>query len=37
MFCVEGSTMLLLHAFQKKTQQTPPSEIKLARKRMAGD
>lgn len=30
LFCVEGSTMTLLHGFQKKTQQTPQREIDLA-------
>ena len=33
-FTIEGSSMVLLHAFHKKTQQTPDSEIEIARKRM---
>lgn len=32
-FCVEGRTMVLLHAFIKKTQKTPKHEIDLAMKR----
>jgi phage-related protein len=27
--------MVLLHAFLKKTQKTPPDELELARKRLA--
>jgi phage-related protein len=30
LFCVEGGAMILLHGFQKKTQQTPQREIDLA-------
>jgi len=33
-FCVQGQTMVLLHAFIKKTQKTPPHELALAVKRM---
>ena len=33
-FCVEGSTMVLLHGFIKKTQKTPTHELRLALKRM---
>jgi phage-related protein len=29
-FCIEGSTMVLLHGFQKKTQKTPQREIDTA-------
>ncbi len=32
-FCVHDSRMVLLHAFIKKTQQTPNAEINLALKR----
>lgn len=32
-FMVEGSTLMLLHAFTKKTQKTPDQEIATARKR----
>jgi phage-related protein len=32
-FVVDGRTMVLLHAFQKKTQKTPASELEIARKR----
>ena len=32
-FCIEGSSMVLLHAFTKKTAKTPGSEIATARKR----
>ena len=34
LFCVEGSTIVLLHGFIKKTQQTPQRAIKLAMQRM---
>jgi len=34
LFAVEGSEMILLHAFVKKTQQTNPSDIELAGKRL---
>jgi phage-related protein len=33
LFAVEGRQMVLLHAFIKKTQQTPNDDIKLAEKR----
>jgi phage-related protein len=33
LFAVDDNTMLLLHGFIKKTQQTPASEIALAEKR----
>lgn len=33
-FCVEGSAMVLLHGFIKKTQKTPKQELDLAVKRM---
>ncbi len=33
LFAVEGRHMLLLHAFIKKTQQTPNDDIELAEKR----
>jgi phage-related protein len=33
LFAVDGNNMILLHAFIKKTQQTPTSEIALAEKR----
>lgn len=32
-FCIEGSAMVLLHAFTKKTQKTPDDELEIARKR----
>jgi phage-related protein len=34
-FCVEGSQMVLLHGFIKKTQKTPKHEVDLAMKRMS--
>lgn len=33
LFAVDGNNMILLHAFIKKTQQTPASEIALAENR----
>jgi phage-related protein len=33
-FTASAEGILVLHAFVKKTQQTPPSEIQLARKRL---
>ena len=33
MFCVAEEAMVLLHGFQKKTQKTPPNDLKLARAR----
>lgn len=32
-FTVVGATMVLLHAFMKKTQKTPVAEVNLARRR----
>ena len=34
LFAVDDGTMILLHGFIKKTQQTPASEIALAEKRL---
>jgi phage-related protein len=34
LFCVKAGRMVLLHGFVKKTQKTPASDLKLARKRM---
>jgi phage-related protein len=34
-FTVEGSLMVLLHGFVKKSQRTPPSDMKTARQRLA--
>jgi len=34
-FCLDKSTMVLLHGFQKKTRKTPKSDLDLAAKRMA--
>lgn len=33
LFCFDGTTMILLHGFQKKSQKTPKAELSLARKR----
>lgn len=33
LFCLDGSTMVLLHAFTKKAQKTPKPDIDIARKR----
>jgi len=33
-FCVDGSTMVLLHGFIKKTQKTPRHELDVALKRL---
>lgn len=33
-FCVHEGHAVLLHAFVKKTQKTPPGDLELARKRM---
>ena len=33
-FCVSRSRMVLLHGFLKKTQKTPPQDLRLALKRM---
>lgn len=32
-FCLEGATMVLLHAFQKKSRATPKADLALARQR----
>ncbi len=37
LFCIENQTMVLLHAFLKKTQKTPKQDIDLARKRWKGE
>ena len=34
-FTVEGSLMVLLHGFVKKSQRTPPGDMKTARQRLA--
>lgn len=34
-FTVEGNTRVLLHGFIKKSQKTPPVELKTARQRLA--
>lgn len=34
LFCVDDGTMYLLTGFIKKTQKTPPDEIRIARRRM---
>jgi phage-related protein len=34
LFCIHGSTMVLLHGFIKKTEQTPDADLELARDRM---
>jgi phage-related protein len=34
LFCVRQGRMILLHGFVKKTQQTPATDLNLARKRM---
>lgn len=33
LFCLDGSTMVLLHGFKKKVQKTPKRDLALARKR----
>jgi phage-related protein len=33
LFCIDGSTMVLLNGFVKKAQKTPKAELELARKR----
>lgn len=35
LFTVGDGTMVLLHGFVKKTQKTPPAELRTARKRLA--
>ena len=34
LFCLDGSTMVLLHGFHKKTQKTSKADLALARRRM---
>ena len=34
LFCIRDGEMVLLHAFVKKTQKTPPQEVDLAHSRM---
>lgn len=34
LFCLDGSTMVLLHGFQKKSQKTPKADVDVARRRM---
>jgi phage-related protein len=34
LFCVQDGQMILLHAFVKKTQRTPPADMALAVRRM---
>lgn len=34
LFCLKGSTLVLLHAFQKKSAKTPKSDLNLAWQRM---
>jgi phage-related protein len=34
LFCDEGNQLVALHGFIKKTQKTPATELKLAKKRM---
>lgn len=36
LFCIEKSTMVLLHGLQKKTRRTPPADVALARRRQKG-
>jgi len=33
-FTVEKGTMVLLHGFAKKSQETPPNELRTARRRL---
>lgn len=33
LFCIDGSTIVLLHSFMKKARKTPKAELDLARKR----
>lgn len=35
LFTVDGTTMVLLHGFVKKSQKTPAADLKAARKRLA--
>jgi phage-related protein len=34
LFCIADESLVLLHGFIKKTQKTPDTDLKLARKRM---
>jgi phage-related protein len=34
LFCIADESLMLLHGFIKKTQKTPDTDLKLARKRM---
>jgi phage-related protein len=34
LFVIEGSSVVLLHGFIKKTQKTPPAELEVARQRL---
>mgnify|MGYP000943095157 FL=1 len=36
LFAVEGSTMILLHGFVKKSRKTPATDLRTARQRLAG-
>jgi phage-related protein len=36
LFCFAGTTIVLLHGFQKKSQKTPKADVDLARRRMKG-
>jgi len=36
LFAVEGSTMILLHGFVKKSRKTPATDLLTARQRLAG-
>jgi phage-related protein len=36
LFCIEESTMVLLHGFHKKTRKTSPDDVALARRRQKG-
>lgn len=33
LFCIDASTLVLLHGFKKKSQRTPKADLDLARKR----
>lgn len=35
MFTVDRQTMILLHAFQKKSQRTPPADLMTAKRRLS--
>ena len=36
LFCFAGTTIVLLHGFQKRRQKTPKADVDLARRRMKG-